>query len=294
MGTAMAGSLARAGHDVVVWNRTPERARSAAGPERVIAVASLSEAVASADVVLTSLFDAEAVLAVADEIAAHLAPGAVWVQTSTVGPQAAREIAARAPGRVLDAPVLGTRKPAEDGTLVVLASGPAALLDRARPVLEAIGNRTVVVDERVDGGSSLKLATNAWVGLITAGAAQSLGLAAALGVDPALVLDALAGGAADSPYAHLKGPAMIDLLGGGPGDGPVSFALDGVRKDLDLMIAAARDAGFADDLLGAVKGVYDRASARGHGAHDLAAVQAAFLVPEAEPRECGDSCPAGP
>jgi len=285
MGTAMAGSLAREGHEVVVWNRTPQRAWAAAEQDGVTSANSLAEAVSGAEVVLTSLFDAEAVLAVADEIAAHLDDDAVWVQTSTVGPAAAREIAARAPGRVLDAPVLGTRKPAEDGTLVVLASGPTALLERARPVLEAIGGRTIVVDERVDSGSSLKLATNAWVGLITAGAAQSLGLAAALGVDPALVLRALDGGAADSPYAHLKGPAMIELLGGGDGEGPVSFALDGVRKDLTLMVAAAQGAGFPDDLLGAVKAVYDRASAQGHGAHDLAAVQAAFLVPGADRRD---------
>lgn len=282
MGAAMAGSLAREGHEVVVWNRTPAKARAAAEKHGITARESLADAVSGAEVVLTSLFDAAAVLAVADEIAAHLEATAVWVQTSTVGPAAAREIASRAPGKVLDAPVLGTRKPAEDGALVVLASGPAELLEQARPALEAIGARTVVVDERVDGGSSLKLATNAWVGLITAGAAQSLGLAAALGVDPALVLQALDGGAADSPYAHLKGPAMLELLGGGDGTGPVSFALDGVRKDLTLMIEAAQDSRFPDDLLGAVKAVYDRASAHGHGAHDLATVQAAFLVPDAD------------
>ncbi|MCY7395952.1 MAG: NAD(P)-dependent oxidoreductase [Nocardioides sp.] len=278
MGAAMAGSLARDGHEVVVWNRTPEKAEAVVG-HGVRTVASLAEAVTGADVVLTSLFDADAVLAVADEIAAHLDDGAVWVQTSTVGPAAARQIASRAPGRVLDAPVLGTRKPAEDGTLVVLASGPPDLVERARPALDAIGSRTLVVNDATDGGSSLKLATNAWVGLITAGTAQSLGLAAALGVDPSLVLDALAGGAADSAYAHLKGAAMLEQIKGGTGDGPVSFALDGVRKDLDLMIGAAQETGFPLDLLSAVKGVYDRASSAGHGEHDLAAVQAAFLVP---------------
>jgi len=280
MGAAMAGSLARAGHQVVVWNRTASRAAALAG-ENIDAVTSLAEAVSGADVVVTSLFDARAVLAV--EIAVHLDPGAVWVQTSTVGPQGAREIASRAPGRVLDAPVLGTRKPAEDGTLVVLVSGPTDLLVRAGPVLEAIGSRTIVVNDGVDGGSSLKLATNAWVGLITAGTAQSLGLAHALGVDPHLVLDALRGGAADSPYAHVKGAAMLDLIDGGGGDGPVSFALDGVRKDLTLMIAAARGAGFPLDLLTALQDVYDRASSYGHGAHDLAAVQSALLAPGSTP-----------
>jgi 3-hydroxyisobutyrate dehydrogenase len=282
MGAAMAGSLARAGHQVVVWNRTTEKAQAVAGSATggsITAVTSLAEAVTDADVVLTSMFDAEAVLAVADEIAANLGGDAVWVQTSTVGPQGARDIAAKAPGQVLDAPVLGTRKPAEDGTLVVLVSGPAELVERAGPALDAIGSRTVVVNDGPDGGSSLKLATNAWVGLITAGTAQSLGLAQALGVDPALVLEALEGGAADSPYAHVKGAAMLELIGGGDGAGPVSFALDGVRKDLSLMIAAAQETGFPLDLLTSVKGVYDRASSLGHGDHDLAAVQSALLAP---------------
>ena len=268
MGAGMAGSLVREGHDVVVWNRTRDKAEAVEGAQ---VADSVGAAVAGADVVLTVLYDADSVLAVTDELTAHLDAGAVWLQTSTVGPDGAREIGRRAGGRLLDAPVLGTRKPAEDGALVVLASGPRDLLERARPALEAIGSRTVDVGDDIGAASALKLACNAWVALLTAGTAQSLGLARALGVDPALFLDAISGGAVDAPYAHLKGGAML-----ADDTGTVSFALDGVRKDVALMVDAARGAGFPDDLLTTVLALFDRASQAGHGADDMAAVKAAF------------------
>ncbi|GAA5142778.1 NAD(P)-dependent oxidoreductase [Nocardioides marinquilinus] len=269
MGAGMARSLAREGHEVAVWNRSPEKAEALAGGS-VTAAGSVAEAVTGADVVITMLFDADSVLAVADELLGALDVGAVWLQSSTVGPDGARRIAERAGGRVLDAPVLGTRQPAEDGALVVLLAGPPELAERARPALEAIGSRTVDAGSEPGAASALKLACNSWVALLTAGTAQALGLARALGVEPSLFLDAIEGGAVDTPYAHVKGQAMLT------GDAPVGFALDGVRKDLGLMVEAATDAGFPDDLLQAMRGLYDRASDEGHGEEDMAAVKAAF------------------
>lgn len=269
MGAGMARSLAREGHDVTVWNRSPGKAEAVAG-ERITVAPTVAEAVADAEVVLTMLFDLDATLAVADELTAHLAEGAVWVQCATVGPDGARRVAEHAPGRVLDAPVLGTRKPAEDGTLVVLTSGPDDLLEQARPALEAIGSRIVVAGREIGQASALKLAANAWVGLITVGTAQSLALARDLGVDPHLFLEAIAGGGVDSPYAHLKGEAMLS------GDMPLSFAIDGARKDVGLMLDAARGVGVPHDLLVAIRRHFDVASERGLGAEDLAAVYAAF------------------
>lgn len=275
MGAGMAGSLAREGHQVTVWNRTTERAEEVAGAlgGDVSVAATVAEAVAGCDVVVTMLFDADAVLSVADEIAANLPDGAVWVQSATVGPDRARDIADRAPGRVLDAPVLGTRKPAEDGTLVVLASGPQQLVDAAQPALEAVGGRTVLVGAEIGQASALKLACNAWVGLITAGTAQSLALARGLGVDPQLFLDAIKGGAVDTPYAHVKGGAMLS------GEMPMSFAVDGIRKDFGLIREAAQGAGVRDDLMAAVLGLFDTASEQGHGDDDLAAVISAWDGP---------------
>ncbi len=275
MGAGMAGSLAREGHQVTVWNRTTERAEEVAGAldGDVSVAATVAEAVAGCDVVVTMLFDADAVLSVADEIAANLPDGAVWVQSATVGPDRARDIADRAPGRVLDAPVLGTRKPAEDGTLVVLASGPQQLVDAAQPALDAVGGRTVLVGAEIGQASALKLACNAWVGLITAGTAQSLALARGLGVDPQLFLDAIKGGAVDTLYAHVKGGAMLS------GEMPMSFAVDGIRKDFGLIRDAAQGAGVRDDLMAAVLGLFDAASEQGHGDDDLAAVISAWDGP---------------
>ncbi len=269
MGAGIAGSLAREGHEVVVWNRTAARAEAVAG-DGVTAAGSVAEAVSGSDAVVTVLFDTDAVLAVTGEIVRALGPDAVWIQASTVGPDGARRIAEAAGGQIVDAPVLGTKKPAQEGALVVLASGPTALLEKAQPVFDAIGSRTVVAGDVVGQASALKLATNSWVGLITAGAAQSLALGQALGLDPGLVLEAIKGGPADSPYLQLKGAAMVE------GDWTTSFAVDGVVKDLGLMIDAAEDADFPSDLLRTVRGLFETASVEGHGADDMAAVRTAF------------------
>ena len=269
MGTGMAGSLAREGHDVVVWNRSPEKARALVG-ERISAAETVAEAVTGADAVVTVLFDTDAVLAVTPDVVGALGPDTVWVQSSTVGPDGARRIAERAGTQILDAPVLGTKKPAEDGTLVVLVSGPAELRERARPVFEAIGSRTVDAGDTVGQGSALKLVVNSWIGLLTAGVGQSLAFAESLGVDPSLFLEAITGAPVDSAYAHAKGGAMLRQ------DWTTSFAVDGVRKDVGLMIDAARGTGFPTGLLEAVLSVFDDAAGQGHGGDDMAAVRTAF------------------
>ncbi len=269
MGAGMAGSLAREGHEVVVWNRTADKAQALAG-DGITAAASVAEAVSGCDAVVTVLFDTDAVLAVTEEIVGGIGPDAVWIQSSTVGVDGARRIAEAAGGQIVDAPVLGTRKPAQDGALVVLASGPAALLEKAQPVFDAIGSRTVVAGDVVGQGSALKLVVNAWIGLLTAGTAQSLAFAQSLGLDPALFLEAITGAPVDSAYAQLKGAAMIK------GDWTTSFAVDGVRKDVGLMIDAAGDADFPTGILDAVLATFDSASGLGHGADDMAAVRTAF------------------
>jgi 3-hydroxyisobutyrate dehydrogenase len=269
MGSGMAGSLAREGHEVVVWNRSADKARALVGGG-ISAADTVADAVTGADAVVTVLFDTDAVLGVTPEIAGALGPDAVWVQSSTVGPDGARRIAEQAGGRILDAPVIGTRKPAADGTLVVLVSGPEALVDRARPVFDAIGSRTVLAGDTVGQASALKLVVNSWIGLLTSGVAQSLAFAESLGLDPSLFLDAIKGAPVDSAYAHAKGGAMLKR------DWTTSFAVDGVRKDVGLMIDAARGTDFPTGLLEAVLATFDDAAAQGHGGDDMAAVRTAF------------------
>jgi 3-hydroxyisobutyrate dehydrogenase len=273
MGAAMARSLAREGHDVAVWNRTPDRAEAVAG-DAVTAHADLAEAVTGADVVLTMLYDADSVLEVAPDLVAALGRDAAWVQSTTVGPEGMgriAEAAGPAADRLLDAPVLGTKQPAETGNLIVLVSGPEAARERAEAVFDAIGARTIVVGDRAGPASALKLVCNSWVASINAATGQAMGFAQALGLDPRLFLEGIKGGAADSAYAQLKGGIMADRSWDAP-----SFALDSVRKDVGLMIDSARATGFPHDLLTALLAVYDRASERGHGGADMAAVRAGF------------------
>ena len=270
MGAGMARSMRRAGHEVTAWNRTRAKAEPLA-TDGIAVADSITQAVSVADVVVTMLFDLDAVLAVTDELLQSLGPDAVWMQSATVGVDGIRRIAERASGAaLLDVPVLGTRQPAEQGRLVPIVSGEAALVERVRPVLDAIGARTVVAGERIGDASALKLACNAWVLSITAAAAQSLALAEALGLAPELFLEAIAGGPADSQYAQLKGKTML------AGDFAPAFGLDGGRKDLGLTAEAAAAAGVPEMLLDGVRAAFDAAGAAGHDAEDIAAVYRAF------------------
>jgi 3-hydroxyisobutyrate dehydrogenase len=215
------------------------------------------------------LLDADAVLDVIRQ--ASPAAGTVWLQTSTVGLEGAdRTIAvARELDLVLvDCPVLGTKQPAEQGALVLFASGPEEVRARLAPVLDALGSRTLWLGE-AGAGSRLKMVANAWLFTVTAGVAQSVALARGLGLDPHDFLAAIEGGPLDSRYAHLKGGLMID------GEYPVSFALTGAAKDARLIRAALQAAGVDDRLTAAVLETMDAAAGR---VPDPAAVDVAALV----------------
>lgn len=267
MGAGMARTLRREGHDVAAWNRTRSKAEPLTA-DGIEVADSVVGAVKDADAVITILFDADAVLSVTDEITAALADG-IWLQSATVGPDGMRRVAERAGNaNLLDAPVVGTKKPAEEGALVPLVSGPKALVERVQPVLDAIGTKTIYVGDRVGLASGLKLACNAWIASLTAATAQSLALAAAVGADPQLFLQTISGGPTDSAYAQLKGGAMLK------GDYAPSFAVDGLAKDVQLMIDSAGP--MPADLLRTLHGLYRTASERGHGSDDIAAVRTAF------------------
>jgi 3-hydroxyisobutyrate dehydrogenase len=268
MGAGLVRSLRRSGHEVRVWNRTAARAQQLA-ETGALPVTSVTEAVTGADAVLTMLFDVEATQSVKDELTAALGPEAVWIQAGTLGLDGIAEVAGDV-SAIVDAPVLGTRQPAEDGKLTVLAAGPATLLDRCKPVFDAIGSKTIVVGDQIGQATALKLVCNAWVALINAGTAQSVQFARALGVDPRLFLEAIDGSPSGSPYAQVKGKAML------AGDYSASFAVDGVIKDLRLMLDAAEEHAFPPELLAVVHGLYVRASEAGHGDADMSAVAEAF------------------
>jgi len=170
--------------------------------------------------------------------------------------------------------VLGTRQPAEDGRLTVLAAAPEALRDPVAPVFGAIGARTVWVSERPGDGTRLKLVANSWVGTIVAATAQSIAMAQGLGLDPRAFLDMMKGGAVDAPYLHIKGEAII------AGQFATSFAVDGAVKDTGLIAAAMQESGTDATLMEAISAQYRKAAESGHGEEDMAAIFYAFR-PEA-------------
>lgn len=270
MGAGMARVMRREGLDVAAWNRTRAKAEPLAD-DGVAVADSVVDAVRGADVVVTMLFDADAVLAVTDEITGSLGSDAVWLQSATVGIDGIRRIAAAAHGAALvDAPMLGTKEPAEQGKLVPIVSGDSALIDKAQPVLDAVGSKTVRAGDELGQASALKLACNAWIFAITAATAQSIALAERLGIGGERFLQAIEGGPSDSAYAQLKGKMMMS------DDFSPSFGLDGGRKDLSLIAEAAKSAGLDSAVLDGVRAVFDRASDGGHGEDDLAAVYTAF------------------
>ncbi|MBK1788109.1 NAD(P)-dependent oxidoreductase [Prauserella cavernicola] len=265
MGLPMAANLLDAGLGVRVWNRTAERARPLAERGAEVA-ADPKAAVEGADLVVTMLADGQAVRDTVEPVLDSFAPDAVWLQMSTIGADWTRTLAglAHAAGvAFVDAPVLGTRQPAEQGALVVLGAGPEELRPRCAPVFDAVGARTLWVGE-TGAASGLKLVANAWVLALTNATAESVALARELGLDPALFLEAISGGALDVGYAHAKGEAMMN------DEFPLSFAVRHALKDADLVLAAARDtdlagvraarrhlgsaveAGFADDDMAAL------------------------------------------
>jgi 3-hydroxyisobutyrate dehydrogenase len=272
MGAAMTRAMLRAGLEVTVWNRTAEKALPLAREGAAVAEGA-EAAVRAADVVVTMLFDADAVERVMERALPVLPAGAVWAQCGTVGLDATGRLAEMAERRgvaFVDAPVLGTRMPAEEGRLIVLAGGDAGLREQVAPVFEAIGARTVWVGDRPGDGHRLKLVANSWVLSVTAATAQSVGLAARFGLDPRLFLDLIAGGALDCPYAQTKGRAMIEE------EFSPAFTLEGAVKDAALIAGAMRAEGFDDRLMRALHAEFEAGAKAGHAAQDMAAVIHAF------------------
>jgi 3-hydroxyisobutyrate dehydrogenase len=268
MGVGMAHSLIRAGLDVTVWNRSPEKAEPLAADGATVAP-DPETAVAGADVVVTMLFDAASVAGVMTSAIGSMKSGAVWAQCATVGLEGVEALSALAAEHgvpFVDAPVLGTRQPAEEGKLIVLAGGDRSLEPAVAPVFDAIGMRTLWVGPHPGDGHRLKLAANSWVLSLTAGTAQALALTRNLGLDPQLFLDLIAGGGLDNGYAQAKGRAML------AGEFPAAFSLDGAVKDAGLIANALRAAGADDTLMTALHAQYSAAAAAGHGDSDKSAV----------------------
>lgn len=249
MGAPMARNLASAGHEVRAWNRSAAKAEGLGAT----ACASPSEAVEGAEVVITMLADGPTVASVMDGVT--LPDGAVWWQASTIGV----EWAAKLGDAYVDGPVMGTRKPAEDGKLTVLASGPGR--ERLGDVFEPVAAKVVDLGDSVGAGQRMKLVGNSWVLSLVEGLAETIALAQRLGVDPQDFLKMIEGGLMDTPYARLKGEPMIAR------EFPPSFPLALAAKDAGLIAEAAPDL----PLPKLIRDQMLRATEAGHGEEDVAA-----------------------
>jgi 3-hydroxyisobutyrate dehydrogenase len=265
MGLGMSRNIQKAGMQVRAWNRSREKAEPLAG-DGITVVDSATGAVDGADIVLTMLSDGDAVLEVADQSLPSARDGAIWLQMSTIGLSATDRCiaAAGSAGVVLvDAPVLGTKQPAEEGKLVVLASGPDEAREHVDPVFDAVGQKTLWIGG-AGMGNRLKVAINVWIISVVEGAAEALALAEGLGLDPKLVLETVSGGPLDLPYLQIKGNMMIER------SFDPSFRLTLAAKDARLAVEAADSAELDLPLVDTIA----RRLAAGsdeHGDKDLAA-----------------------
>jgi 3-hydroxyisobutyrate dehydrogenase len=265
MGLPMARNLVRAGVSVRAWNRSTDKAQPLAGDGATVCETP-DEAAEGADVLLTMLADTDAVIESATQALERLGGDAVWVQMSTIGEtgtERCEELARERRVRFVDAPVLGTKQPAEEGKLVVLASGPEELVDRLAPIFDAVGQKTIWVGE-AGAGTRLKVVCNGWVLTVTEGCAEMIALAQGLEIDPSLVFDAIEGGALDLPYLRIKGKAILER------NFEPMFRLKLAAKDAALIEESADRHGVDVPLFGLIREQMSRA-AEEHGDEDMAA-----------------------
>jgi 3-hydroxyisobutyrate dehydrogenase len=267
MGSAMARNLLAAGLPTTVWDRNGSPGLAEAGATVAPAAAS---AVGDADVVITMLPNQDATDSVVFDggVAEAFHHGAVWAQMGTIGETATAGIVSRL-GRlrpdvmVVDAPVSGSKGPAEQGTLLILASGPAQAEKIAEPVFSAIGRRTLWLGE-AGQGSRMKLVVNAYMSILIEGVAEALELAAELRLDPQQLAEAIEGGPLDAPIAGAKLHKME------VGDYSPEFPLQWALKDVDLALDIATG---SLPLLHALSGQWRAIVDAGHGRDDVSAAR---------------------
>ena len=276
MGGAMAGTLHRSGFDLVVWNRDQQKALRVAGPLSARVASTPAEAVAMADVALSSLADDEAVRSVylgEHGVVEGLRPGVVVMEMSTIDPEVVVEIgsAVDATGAaLLDAPVSGSVSTVEQGALTIMVGGESAALETARPVLDALAARVIEVGKR-GAGAATKLAVNALVHGLNVALSDALVLAERAGVERPLAYEVFATGAGGAPFVQYKREAYEH-----PEGAVVAFSLDLVAKDLELITGLGERVGAPMRQAATSLDIVRSAIANGFGERDLSAI-AVFL-----------------
>jgi 3-hydroxyisobutyrate dehydrogenase len=275
MGSAMARNLVAAGLRTVVWDRSAAATAPLAAAGAVVAAAA-QDAIRDAAVVITMLPTADTVNSVlgADGLDAF-ARGAVWAQMGTIGIEETigfdRLLNQRRPDVMfVDAPVSGSKGPAEAGELLILASGPAAAHAVVRPAFDAMGRKTVWLGP-AGQGTRMKLVVNAYLCFLIEGVAEALELGSQLGVDSAALDAAIEGGPLDAPLADAKLHKIAR------GDFTPEFPLEWALKDVDLALQAA--GGTSLPMLQALSRQWRSAVEAGYGRDDISAARLALRGP---------------
>ena len=237
MGHGMAASVLRAGMPTIVWNRNPEPTRDLADLGAEVAETAV-DAAARAAIVVTMVTDTDAVMSIARDqgMLGALAGGAIWAQMSTIGVAGIERVTTlveseRPDVTLFDAPVSGSKEPAEQGQLTIFASGPDDARSRVTPLFDALGQRTVWVGP-LGAGSRLKLVNNALLAFSAEGLGTSIALARRLGLETETVIEALSGGPLISPWEAAKLQRIAR------GEYSAQFALALALKDVHLALEA--------------------------------------------------------
>jgi 3-hydroxyisobutyrate dehydrogenase len=273
MGHAMAIRAMGAGIPTIVWNRDPEATRDLADLGAEVAE-NAADAARRAAIVVTMVTDADVVLAIAKNqgMLAALPAGAIWAQMSTIGDGGMNRVKslveAERPDVVLvDAPVSGSKEPAEHGQLTIFASGPDSVRSRLDPLFDALGRRTIWVGP-VGTGSKLKLVANTWLALAAEAVNVSVALAHQLGLETESVIDALG----DGPLVSAWQAAKLERIA--RGDYSAQFALSLALKDVHLTLEDAGSERFG--ALSALAEEWEEVVGLGFGESDLTVVAQAL------------------
>lgn len=281
MGLPIARNIAEAGIGVRAWNRSREKAEPLA--EQGVEIGETPAATASgADVILTIVTEADAVISTmegSDGALAGAEGGGIWLQMTTIGIEGTERCAALADQHgltLVDAPVVGTKQPAEQGKLTVLASGPDDARDRCQPLFDAIGQKTVWLGD-AGAGSRMKLVINSWLLSQVEGLAETVAFAEGIGVDPSRFLETISGSPVDNPYAQMKGKMMIER------SFEPAFKLELAAKDARLVIEAMERHDLDLPMVEAIRAQLEEAAAE-HGEKDMAATYLASAPKDRTPR----------
>jgi 3-hydroxyisobutyrate dehydrogenase len=274
MGAAMAANVAKAGFPLTVWNRTPGRASSLV-EQGATEASSPADAATNADLIVICVSDTpdvEEVLFGPDGAAEGAKSGSLVIDCSTIAPAATRDFAKRlADGGVamVDAPVSGGSEGAQKATLTIFVGGDAGDVDRARPVLEAMG-KTITHVGPIGSGQAVKAVNQVILAGAYLGVAEGVVLAMKSGLDLPQVVDALGGGAAQSWVLANRSARMIE------NDYPLGFKVGLHRKDLGIALDLARELGAELPVSEFASQLEDKLIADGHADEDMSAVARAI------------------